>query len=302
MQPCPIIEIGFRDGIGFDDDRIVGLGAEAGLGPVGAARPYDDRLPGPVEQDRELVVSDMGRVIEHPVLKPVTHQLRELGPRGGIGGVPDGDLFGLGSAALFGLLHGFLGDFLGGFLRRTYLLRRLFGLRCDGFLLAGVLDYLRSLHHGFRRGGHAGRLRLAGSRCLAAGGRENEIQPRLVLHQQIDEFEILKFIQREMQGPVFLFRAREHRFQRRQHVAGKECSDRIAGLFDMGVDLRLGRRFAVGSLELLAQVLRRQDSVVEVGRHVTEIVRYAEFIGFAGLAANEHRNRLALVFTGLRGR
>ena len=105
-----------------------------------------------------------------------------------------------------------------------------------------------------------------------------------------------------MQGPVFLFRAREHRFQRRQHVAGKECSDRIAGLFDMGVDLRLGRRFAVGSLELLAQVLRRQDSVVEVGRHVTEIVRYAEFIGFAGLAANEHRNRIALVLAGLRGR
>ena len=74
-------------------------------------------------------MSDMGRVIEHPVLKPVTHQGLELGPRGGIRDVPDSDVLGLGSAALFRLLHGFLGDLLGGFfcrvgfLRRTYLLR-----------------------------------------------------------------------------------------------------------------------------------------------------------------------------------
>ena len=99
-----------------------------------------------------------------------------------------------------------------------------------------------------------------------------------------------------------MLRACEHRFERRQHVAGKERPDRIAGLFDVGVDLRLGRRFAVLGLELLAQVLRRQDSVVEEGRHVAEIVGHAEFIGLAGLAANEHRNRVALVFAGLRGR
>jgi hypothetical protein len=52
----------------------------------------------------------------------------------------------------------------------------------------------------FAAAAHAGRLRL---RRLAAGGRENEIQPRLVLHQQIDQFSILQLVQSEVQRSVY---------------------------------------------------------------------------------------------------
>ena len=56
------------DGLVLDEQRVVGLPGDAGRRPVGAAG--EDRLRRAVrrEVDHELVVADMGGVVEHPVL------------------------------------------------------------------------------------------------------------------------------------------------------------------------------------------------------------------------------------------
>src|SRR5262249_52266560 len=91
LQPVPVREIVGRDGVVLDDDAVVGLRAEPGLGPVGAAGHDGDR-PVILDVYRKLVVADPRRRAEHAVDDAILFLAGggvQLPPRIIVLGIPD---------------------------------------------------------------------------------------------------------------------------------------------------------------------------------------------------------------------
>src|SRR4051794_5922830 len=106
-----------------------------------------------------------------------------------------------------------------------------------------------------------------------------------------------------MDSAIDLLGALEQRRQRRQYVAGEVLPDLVPWFFDVSLELILRRGAAVRCLQLLAQVLRRENAVVERRGDVAELLSDGDLVGLRCIAADEQRDQLALVLAWLcRGR
>ena len=77
-----------QDGFIFDDDHVVGLGAQPGECPIGAAGKHRLGLvSGAIDQHHEFVVPDMSGVVEHAVVE-FGHFVQQPGARLCVGRVP----------------------------------------------------------------------------------------------------------------------------------------------------------------------------------------------------------------------
>ncbi len=88
MEAVPKVEITGGDRIVLDLDGVVRLGAEAGLGEVGAAGMHHLRHP-TFDQNRELVVADMTRIVEQAILHLARCEHVQRDARVVILGIPD---------------------------------------------------------------------------------------------------------------------------------------------------------------------------------------------------------------------
>jgi hypothetical protein len=78
--------------------------------------------------------------------------------------------------------------------------------------------------------------------------------------------------------------------------------DLVAFFLDVLVDLRFCRCLAGFRLELLPQVLCRQNAIGEGNRNVAEVIGDQDFVRFESVAADGQGNGRAGVLARLRGR
>ena len=206
----------------LDQDGIVGLGAETGLRPVGAATQHCLRDP-TLDIDGELVVADVAAVVEQPVL--------DIGGRGGVQA----------------------------------------GARV---VVLGVPDVGSP--------GLGGRLRL-GREILRPGRREDHVRLARLrqLRQPGDQLRVVQLVEREVELAAILLRAVDETQQEAEHVGGEEFPYAVARLRNVLLQSRQEPLADVGGrtgsdtlrlrllhvLELLQQVLRREDAVGVRGLH-----------------------------------
>ena len=101
LQALPVVEIDSGQLVVLDQDGVVGLRAEAGLRPVGAAAEHRLRDTA-LDIDGELVVADVAAVVEQPILDVGGRGRVQAGARVVILGVPDVGPPGLGGRRRLG--------------------------------------------------------------------------------------------------------------------------------------------------------------------------------------------------------
>lgn len=87
LQPVPVVHEHLGDPVVLDQQRVVALARHAGRRPVGAAREHGAWPTVRRHVDHELVVADVGRVVEQPVLD-VHARIDQRAPRRRVAAVP----------------------------------------------------------------------------------------------------------------------------------------------------------------------------------------------------------------------